>query len=111
MTKSSDLRSSQLVTFEEEMALPETNVYLYRRVYLLEQWLRRIALAALMARHGSRWHAAMPGTIADTIKPRLASLRNRVAFDVENSDNVIWILTLAELESLMLYDKVWPVVK
>jgi hypothetical protein len=93
------------------MPLPEINLVIYRRIYVIEQWLRRIALAALMARYGSRWSDAIPTDIGKNIKSRLAALRNRVAFDTENSDNAIWCLTLDELNTLLIYDKIWPFVK
>src|SRR5437867_2795546 len=38
-----------------EMPLPRNNLLILHGIYVLEQWLRRIALAALMAQAGSRW--------------------------------------------------------
>lgn len=101
----------EAVSFESELPLPEVNLFLYRRIYVIEQWMRRLALAALMVRYGSRWNDAIPTEISKGLKARLSGLRNRVAFDTENSDNAIWCLTLEELRSLLLYEKVWPVVK
>src|SRR4051812_26825527 len=103
--------SLESISFEEELPLPEVNIFLYRRIYVIEQWLRRVALAALMARYGSRWNDAIPTEIGKNLKGRVAGLRNRVAFDTENSDNAIWCLTLEELKSLLLYEKIWPLVK
>ena len=99
------------ITFEGELPLPEINLLLYRRIYVIEQWLRRIALAALTARYGPRWNDAVPSDIRRTLKARLMSLHNRVAFDTEDSDNAVWILTLDELKTVLTYEKVWPFVK
>lgn len=99
------------ISFEDELPLPEINLLLYRRIYVLEQWLRRIALAALTARYGPRWNDALPTEMGKNLKSRIASLKNRVAFNTEDSDNAIWALTLDELKSLLTYDKIWPVVR
>jgi hypothetical protein len=99
------------ITFEADLPLPETNVWLYRHIYTLEQWLRRIALAALAGRYGTQWHGAIPTPIAKNLKVRIAALRDRVTFDTENSDNAIWCLTLDELKALLVYEKAWPHVK
>jgi hypothetical protein len=104
-------KAIEAISFEGELPLPEVNLLLYRRIYVVEQWLRRIALAALMARYGSRWGDAIPTEIGKNLKARVAGLRNRVAFDTENSDNVIWCLTLEELRSLLTYEKTWSYVK
>lgn len=40
--------------------MPAAKAIVYREGCVLEPWLRRIALAALMAKGGSRWQAAAP---------------------------------------------------
>jgi hypothetical protein len=100
-----------VISFEDELPLPEVNLKLYRELYVLEQWLRRIALAAFMARYGTRWNDAIPTEIGKNLRSRVKQLRNRVAFDTENSDNAIWCLTLDELKALLTYEKVWSLVR
>ena len=100
-----------LVSFEGDLPVPEVNLTLYKRVYVLEQWARRVLLAALMARYGMAWQGALPTDISKRLKPRLQQLSNRVAFDTENSSNAIWAMTLDELRALLVYEKLWPMVK
>jgi hypothetical protein len=45
------------------------------------------------------------------VKPRIQSLKNRVAFNTENSDNLVWCLTLEELGSLLLSERTWTITK
>jgi hypothetical protein len=106
---SRDVRDS--VTFDGELPIPDVNVELYRKIYALEQWLRRIALAALMVRYGSRWNDSMSNELIRNVKPRLQNLKNRVAFNTENSDNLIWCLTLEELGSLLLAERTWTITR
>jgi hypothetical protein len=103
--------SGDAVTFEGELALPDVNVALYRKIYVLEQWLRRITLAGLMARYGSRWNDSLSNEMIRNVKPRLQNLKNRVTFNTENSDNLVWCLTLEELGALLLNEKTWTVTR
>jgi hypothetical protein len=97
------------LAFESDLPLPGVNIVLYRRIYVIEQWLRRVVLAALCARYGSRW--SIPNKILPNLDDRIKALRNRVAFDTENSDNAVWCLTLDELKAMLIYEKIWPYVK
>jgi hypothetical protein len=99
------------VSFDGALPIPDVNVALYRRIYVLEQWLRRIALAGLMARYGSRWNDSISNDMMRNVKPRLENLKNRVAFNTENSDNLVWCLTLEELGRLLLSDQTWVAIK
>lgn len=99
------------VTFQDELPIPEGNLVLYRRIYVLEQWLRRIVMAGLMSKYGSHWRNAIPTEIAKDLKSRRQQLRARTYLDVESSDNVIWLLTLEELRRLMTSDFLWHSVK
>ncbi|HEX8207642.1 MAG TPA: hypothetical protein VF587_16380 [Solirubrobacteraceae bacterium] len=99
------------VSFREELPVPVTNLAIYEHIYVLEQWLRRIAYASLMAKHGPDWKAALPDQLAHDLKGRLNQLRGRVHLHAENSDNAIWLLTLEELRLLLTAQGVWPLVK
>jgi hypothetical protein len=87
-----------------EVPLPPANLVLYERIYRLEQWLRRISLAALMLRYGTRWRDGIPTDISKVLKARRDSLRGRVHLNVENVDNVVWLLTLEELRRMLTSD-------
>jgi hypothetical protein len=91
--------------------MPAGNLRLYRRIYVLEQWLRRILMAALMSRYGTQWRSAIPTEVSKLLRSRREQLRTRTILDVESSDNVIWLLTLDELRRLLVSSDLWPSVK
>lgn len=99
------------VSFWEELPVPDANIAVYKQVYALEQWLRRIAYAALMAKYGSGWRGTLNQALTADLKRRLRQLNGRVYLDCENSDNVIWLLTLDEFQGLLLGTPNWPAVK
>jgi hypothetical protein len=103
--------SSGFVAFRDELPVPEANLVVYEQIYVLEQWLRRIAYAGLMARYATNWQRAMPNDLANDLKRRLRQLSGRVHLDCENSDNMIWLLTLDELGEVLLAKQTWPMVK
>jgi len=67
--------SAGSIVFRDELPVPEANVVVYEQIYVLEQWLRRIAYASLMAQFGSGWQQAIPGNLASDLKRRLRQLR------------------------------------
>jgi hypothetical protein len=99
------------ISFWDELPIPDANLLVYKEIYAVEQWLRRVAYAALMARHGSNWMGTLDARLAGELKKRLNQLEGRVHLDCENSDNAIWLLTLSELQGLLLADSNWPAVK
>jgi hypothetical protein len=99
------------IIFEGEMPFPEHNVLLYRGIYRVEQWLRRMAYAAMLARHGGHWRGVVPVEMMTVLKTRLKSLPGRIHLDCENSDNAIWLTTLEELRVLLTQESTWPVVR
>jgi hypothetical protein len=60
--------SAGSIVFRDELPVPEANIVVYEQIYVLEQWLRRIAYASLMAQFGSGWQQAMPGNLAGDLK-------------------------------------------
>ena len=99
------------IAFWDELPIPDANLAIYRQVYSVEQWMRRIAYAALMAKHGASWQGTLDREFASDLKRRLRQLDGRVHLDCENSDNVMWLLTLEELQTMILADANWPAVK
>ncbi len=99
------------IDFFEEIPFPKTNSIMYREVYVLEQWLRRIAFAALMVKYGKDWQGALPNELCKELKARLAELKDRVYLDCENSSNSIWLTTLDELKTIIASDSIWPTVR
>lgn len=99
------------VIFQAELPVPVTNLEIYEHVYVLEQWLRRIAFASLVAKFGLQWRGALPGTLAKDLKRRLQQLRGRVHLHSDDGDNAIWLLTLEELRGLLIGEALWPMVK
>ncbi len=66
-----------IISFEDDVPFPENNWLAYRKIYVVEQWLRRIALTALMARHGNQFLGALPTEVQDAVKKNIALLRRR----------------------------------
>lgn len=99
------------VFFFEELPIPHANLSIYREVYVLEQWLRRIAYAALLGTHGKNWQGTLDPELLADLKKRLRQLEGRVHLDCENSENAVWLMTLDELGGLLLADSNWPTVK
>ena len=54
------MRRPASVIFQAELPVPVTNLEIYEHVYVLEQWLRRIAFASLVAKFGLQWRGALP---------------------------------------------------
>jgi len=99
------------IDFHGEIPVPRTNVDLYGRLYVTEQWLRRIAYAALVTHSGAEWKNALPSELARDLRSSAQKLVGRTYLNVENSDNLIWLLTLDELLRVLLADHLWPGVK
>jgi hypothetical protein len=99
------------IYFFDELPIPHANLAIYKEVYVLEQWLRRIAYAALLGTHGRNWQGTLDAELLGELKKRLRQLEGRVHLDCENSENAIWLLTLDELGSVLLRAPVWPAVK
>ena len=99
------------VSFDGEMPFPEPNIVIYREVYIIEQWIRRIAYAAMVAKHGKNWLGIIPSELHKELKYRLAGRSGRIHLDCENSNNIIWLSTLEELRQLLTIESIWPVVK
>lgn len=102
---------SEEISFDGEMPFPENNMVIYREIYIIEQWLRRITYAAMVAKHGKNWPSIIPPKLCKELKSRLADLRDRVHLDCENSNNIVWLSTLRELRQLLTIESIWPVVK
>jgi hypothetical protein len=61
--------------FDGEMLVPRINLVVYRQIYALEGWLRRICLAAWMGSFGSAWTQELDPTLRKTLEARVQ--RNR----------------------------------
>jgi hypothetical protein len=72
--------------FEDEIPIPLGNLGLYRRIYVLEQWLRRFAMAALMSKYATQWRSAIPTEFGEELRRRRKQLGSRTYLDVESND-------------------------
>jgi hypothetical protein len=99
------------VTFYEDLPFPEANIAIYRDIYYVEQWLRRILIAAFYTKHGEKWLDFLPSEILNELKKRRGSLRGRTLLDCENNSNVIWLSTFDELNKLFISSEIWPIIK
>ena len=103
-------KSSKLI-FEEDIPFPEYNITCYKQIYIIEQWLRRIALAGLMVEYGKNWFSALPDDLGRHLKVRMSTLGGRFYLDCENDENAIWLLTLGELKQVLNLDNVWLIIQ
>ncbi|MDI9570578.1 MAG: hypothetical protein QM278_07625 [Pseudomonadota bacterium] len=99
------------VEFLEDLPFPEANIAIYRNIYYVEQWLRRILITALFAKHGEKWPDSIPNEILSELKKRRGSLKGRIFFDTENNPNVLWLSTFEELRKICLNPELWPFIK
>jgi hypothetical protein len=99
------------ISFDGEMPFPENNIVLYREIYIIEQWLRRITYAVMIAKHGNSWLDIISPKLRKRLKSRLAGLQGRAHLDCENSNNVIWLSNVGELRELLTVKSILPVVK
>jgi hypothetical protein len=99
------------ITFEDDVPFPMQNIEVYRRLYIIELWLRRFVLAGLMSKYGTQWRSAIPTDLSKAVRPRRAALAGRAYLDVEASDNVVWLMTLEELRQLLISEFIWPSVR
>jgi hypothetical protein len=93
-----------IISFEDDVPFPENNWFAYRKIYVVEQWLRRIALTALMARHGNRFLGALPPEVHDAVKKNIALLRRRAYLGSDDASEALWASTLDELRRVLVAD-------
>lgn len=93
-----------------EMPVPTTNIAIHFGSYVLEQWLRRITLASLMAKGGAEWVSVIPHDLLREAKKQVNLLRRRTVLDPENSDNLVWALTLDQLRQVLTAKDLTPFV-
>ncbi|MGH9822800.1 MAG: hypothetical protein ACREDR_06060 [Blastocatellia bacterium] len=96
--------------FSHEMLIPIRNGEIYLGMYELENWLRRICLAAYMVKYGKDWPTHVEQNLAGQI--RKVSQRNQglFYFQAEADDNLIWNAMFGQLRNLLLNDELWPIV-
>jgi hypothetical protein len=105
------VRSEPITHFQAELPIPRANLEAYETIYAIEQWLRRILYAALLAEHGSRWRGALPADLASELKKRLALRDRRAHLSCENSNNLIWFLTVDELRTMLEFGSIWRAIR
>jgi len=100
-----------VIEFFDDVPFPEFNWLVYRRLYVLEQWLRRIAFAAAMAKAGSSFFGVLPDGLAATLKQQQALLRRRKHLGTQNADDALWLSNFEQLRDLLTSDAIYPTVK
>jgi len=99
------------ITFDGEMPFPNLNAKIYREIYSIEVWLRRILYAALVAQHGNKWFDAIPSEVSAELKKKLAMSKGKIFLDCGTSSNAIWLTTFEELRRLLTISDTWTVVE
>lgn len=92
--------------FKQEMLIPTVNGEMYFQIYGLENWLRRICLAAYMQEFGAEWMSHIPQQALNNIRSKRQKSEDLFYLDLAGEDNLIWMATHAELMGLLLNDKI-----
>jgi hypothetical protein len=99
------------IEFIDDVPVPTENARAYSEIYVLEQWLRRLAVAALAARVGENVLGAVPDELARQLKQRRATLPRRLHLAVESADELLWLTTLEEMRDLLTSESLFPTVR
>jgi hypothetical protein len=97
--------------FDMDIPVPVQNALGYRKLYVLEQWLRRIAYTAILVRSARSVLGGMPDALVRELKRRRASLPARLHLGAETADEAVWMTTLEELRDLLTDEHLYPVVR
>lgn len=99
------------IQFLFDIPYSETNSEIYRSIYRVEQWLRRIAYISMRICHGENWIDNIPAEIRKELRARAGNLKGRILLDCENSSNFLWLSQLEELRTLLTTDPQWSFIK
>ena len=99
------------IQFLSDIPYSKTNSEIYRDIYHLEQWLRRIAYISMRICYGERWSEQIPLDIRRDLRARAGNLKGKILLDCDNSSNLLWLSTLEELRTLMISDPQWSFIK
>ena len=98
--------------FLKDIPYSESNSEIYKNIYRVEQWLRRIAYTSLRISYSMNdWINSIPSEMLNELKRRRGSLRGRILLDCENNQNIIWLSTIEELNRLMTMDSLWLTIR
>lgn len=88
--------------FDEEMLIAKINVVAYRKIYRLENWMRRICVAAWMARFGALWSVELEPKLRKALESRVQHNRHRLYLGAESNDDLMWQTTHGELLQMLM---------
>lgn len=94
-----------------DIPFPEINFRIYKDIYYVEQWLKRILFGAMLFTYGSNWRGAIPPLLRNELDIRRERTNGRIHLGCENSSNIIWLLTLEELGQLLVTPALAPVIE
>jgi hypothetical protein len=100
-----------VITFQQDIPFPESNWLAYRSIYVVEQWMRRIALAALMAQHGTPVRGDLPPEVRDSVRKNTEMLPTRAYLGSDNASEALWTTTFEDLRRILTADSLFPTVK
>ncbi|WP_306366324.1 hypothetical protein [Nocardiopsis sp. CC223A] len=92
---------NEYLEFSDEILTPEINFIAYRKIYVLETWVRRLCLAAWMAEFGNEWVDQIDSNLRSKLETRAKRNAKRVYLGAESSSDIIWETTHHELISLI----------
>lgn len=101
-----ELPSESSLEFDGELLVPQINFIVYRQIFGLEGWFRRICLAAWMANYGAKWIEEIDAGLRRSLTARVARNQDRLYLGAESHDDLIWQTTHSELLRLLVADSV-----
>lgn len=96
--------------YENEMLIPNRNRDIYSSLYVIENWLRRIALSAYMILHGKDWQKHIDPKLSAAVTSRLMKNNELFYLAAELDRNLIWATLHRELHQLIFDSTVWPLI-
>ncbi|MFI6396370.1 hypothetical protein [Nonomuraea sp. NPDC050540] len=107
----SDSISDFDLEFDGEILTPRTNQSVYRQIYALEVWFRRICLAAWMGHYGASWCQTINPPLRRALESRVRRSRQRLYLGAESHDDLVWQATHGELIQMLVAEPVAPSVQ
>jgi hypothetical protein len=97
--------------FDGELLVPRISLTVYRQIYALEGWFRRICLTVWMGRYGESWSQQLDPGLRKTLESRVQRSRQRLYLGAESASDLMWQATQAELTRMLVADPVAALVR
>jgi hypothetical protein len=103
--------SEATLEFDGELLVPKINLTVYKQIYSLEGWVRRICLTVWMGCYGESWRENLDPRLRKALESRLRRNNQRVYLGAETASDLMWQATQAELAQMLAAESVAPIVR